>query len=164
MRPKREFTEKQREEVKAALKTSCDKEEYQRVQAVWLRMKLGLQASEIAKILGMHTGSVWRIHSRFFREGTSIFRSEPHGGRYRENLSLSEEKKFLSPFTENASKSGVLVVSGIKLAYEKALGHKVPKSTVYRMLERHGWRKLAPRPCHPKSDAEAQKTFKKTSA
>jgi len=34
MRLRREFTEKQRAEVKAALKTSHDKEEYQRVQAV----------------------------------------------------------------------------------------------------------------------------------
>lgn len=108
-------------------------------------MKLGLQAAETAEILGMHAGSVWRIHSRFFREETSIFRSGPHGGRYRENLSLSEGKIFLSQFTENASMSGVLVVSGIKLAYEKALGHKVPEFTVYRMLERvYVKRKTAP--------------------
>ena len=149
MRPRREFTEKQREEVKAALKTSHDKEEYQRVQAVWLRMELGLNASEIARILGIHTGSVWRIHSRFFHEGASVFRSGPHGGRYKENMRLEDEKRFLSPFIEKTSRSGVLVVSGIKLAYEKTLGHKVPKSTIYRMLERNGWRKIMPRPSHP---------------
>jgi len=61
---------------------------------------------------------------------------------------MEDEKRFLSPFIEKASRSGVLVVSGIKLAYEKTLGHKVPKSTIYRMLERNGWRKIMPRPSH----------------
>ena len=53
-------------------------------------------------------------------------------------------------------------VSRIKAAYEQALGRKVPKSTVYRMLARHGWRKVVPRPRHPKSDAATQAAFKKT--
>jgi len=30
------------------------------------------------------------------------------------------------------------------------------------MLERHGWRKIAPRPSHPKADPQAQEAFKKT--
>jgi hypothetical protein len=37
-----------------------------------------------------------------------------------------------------------LEVSRVKAAYEQALGRKVPKSTVYRMLARHGWRKVVP--------------------
>jgi transposase len=162
MRPRRQFTEQQKREVEEALKVTRNKEEYQRIQVVWLRMTLGLRASEIGKLTGLHPASIWRIHARFFREGSSIFNSNPHGGRYRENLTLSEEKKVLSPFVKSASVSGVLIVSGIKLAYEKALGHQVPKSTVYRMLERHGWRKLAPRPSHPNADPEAQADLKKT--
>jgi hypothetical protein len=46
--------------------------------------------------------------------------------------------------------------------HEQALGRKVPKSTVYRMLARHGWRKVVPRPRHPKFDAVVQTAFKKT--
>ncbi|MBW2145601.1 MAG: winged helix-turn-helix domain-containing protein [Deltaproteobacteria bacterium] len=34
----------------------------------------------------------------------------------------------------------------IKKALEKHVGHKVHKSTVYRLLKRQGWRKVAPRP------------------
>ena len=163
MKAKQEFTEEQKREVAAALKSTRNKEEYQRVQAVWLRMTLNLRAADIAEVLGLHIGSVWRIHARFFREGSCIFTDKPHGGRYRENLTAAEEKKLLSPFVKNASESGVLVVSGIKKAYEKVIGHKVPKSTVYRMLERNGWRKLVPRPNHPDADSEAQTDFKKTS-
>ena len=53
-------------------------------------------------------------------------------------------------------------ISRVKAAYEQILGRKVPKSTVYRMLARHGWRKVMPRPRHPKADASAQAEFKKT--
>jgi hypothetical protein len=33
--------------------------------------------------------------------------------------------------------------------------------TIYRLLHRHRWRKLVPRPRHPKANAEEQATFKK---
>ena len=163
MRPRQKFTESQRKAVEAALKTARTKEEYQRVQAVWLRVSLDMRAAETGKVLGIHRASVWRIHSRFFKEGAGMFASDPHGGRYRENLSSAEEKMLLEPFAERAEKSGVLSVAGIKQAYEKELGRKVPKSTVYRMLERHGWRKLAPIPSHPDGDPSARESFKKTS-
>ena len=53
-------------------------------------------------------------------------------------------------------------MSRVKAAYEEVLGRKVPKSKVYRMLARHGWRKVMPRPRHPKTDAAIQAEFKKT--
>ena len=72
-------------------------------------------------------------------------------------LSLAHQE-----FLPQAEKGGILEVSRVKAAYEQALGRKVPKSTVYRMLARHGWRKVVPRPRHPKSDAATQAAFKKT--
>ena len=56
----------------------------------------------------------------------------------------------------------MLIVSSIHRDYEQEIGHKVPPSTIYRMLERHGWRKIVPRPSHPKADPESQASFKKT--
>jgi Winged helix-turn helix len=35
-------------------------------------------------------------------------------------------------------------------------------STIYNLLARHGWRKLMPRPFHPKRNLAAQNAFKKT--
>ena len=58
--------------------------------------------------------------------------------------------------------TGIYEVSRIKTAYESKIGKKVPKSTVYRMLDRHNWREVVPRTKHPKSDKEAQENFKKT--
>ena len=65
MRPRQQFTEKQKLELKLALKSATSKEEFQRVQAVLLRMELGLRAAEIGKILGLHTASIWEIHCDF---------------------------------------------------------------------------------------------------
>jgi transposase len=83
------------------------------------------------------------------------------GGRHRENLSKEEEEKLLKQFFNKAKDGGILVVSEIKLAYERQVGHKVPKSTVYRMLSRNGWRKIVPYHRHPQADLEKQKEFKK---
>ena len=46
-------------------------------------------------------------------------------------------------------------------AFEKKVGHPVARFTIYRLLERHDWRKIAPRPRHPKADSEDQDAFKK---
>src|SRR5580704_5911495 len=42
-------------------------------------------------------------------------------------------------------------------------GHRArtSKSTIYNLLARHGWRKLMPRPFHPRRDIAAQNAFKK---
>jgi transposase len=85
------------------------------------------------------------------------------GGRRRQHLSLEEEKAFLEPWVEKSEKGGVLVVPPIHEALEKRLGQSIAASTVYRMLARHGWRKVTPDTCHPKRDADAQEEFKKNS-
>jgi hypothetical protein len=160
-RPKRELTDKQKKEVETALKEVKSKDGYQRAQAVWLRMRFDYPAAKIADILGMNVGSIWKIHSRFFKYGAGIFQNSPKGGRLHENLSEKEEGTFLSPFVKAAGKSGILVITQLKKAYEGKLGRKVPKSTIYRILERNGWRKTAH---HPKADRKAQEDFKKTLA
>jgi hypothetical protein len=47
---------------------------------------------------------------------------------------------------------------------ERKLGRKAHPSTAYRLLHRHGWRKAAPRPGHPKRDPKAAEAFKKGAA
>jgi hypothetical protein len=44
------------------------------------------------------------------------------------------------------------------------LGKRLNKSTISRLLGRHGWCKLAPRPIHPKASKEEQEAFTKTFA
>jgi hypothetical protein len=65
-------------------------------------------------------------------------------------------------FLDQASDGGILVVSEIKRAFEAMVGRKIAKTTIYRMLDRHDWRTIIPRPRHPKINTEAQEGFKKT--
>jgi hypothetical protein len=57
----------------------------------------------------------------------------------------------------------MLTVAEIQQAYQEQLGKAVAPSTIYRLLDRHGWRKVVPRPRHPKADVAAQAAFKKGS-
>jgi len=78
-------------------------------------------------------------------------------------LTFEEEKAFLEPWVSKAETGGVLVVPPIHAALEERLARKIPPSTVYRLLARHGWRKVEPDTCHPNRDVKAQETFIKTS-
>ena len=85
------------------------------------------------------------------------------GGRFHENLTRAQEADLLADLLPTAQAGGVLVVAELKARYEQRLGRAVPKSTIYRVLARHGWRKIAPRPRHPQRDPSRQAAFKKTS-
>jgi len=89
-------------------------------------------------------------------------KSKPSGGRKRENITLAEETVLLARFAKAAGAGEMLNIHDLKAAYEKAIGHDTSNSTVYNLLARHGWRKLMPRPFHPKRDIAAQNSFKKT--
>lgn len=151
------------ERLSASLKQARTKNEYQRVLCVWLRAKLGMSADQVAKAIGWHISSVRRIHANYLKNGEDTFKLLGRGGRRNQNLSKDKEAQLLTSFRSIAEQGGVIVVRDIKTAYEKEVGHKVSKSTVYRMLERQGWRKITPRPRHSKADPELIETLKKTS-
>jgi hypothetical protein len=77
-------------------------------------------------------------------------------------MTIEEEQEFLSQWQEQATRGGVLTVPPIHAALIERLGHAIPLSTTYRLLARHGWRKVQPDTKHPKSDPAAQDEFKKT--
>jgi hypothetical protein len=137
--------------------------ELRAAQAVIFPGLLGMSDRASGDLLGRSRGTVVRMRNEF--SGLES-RKEPlgrnWGGRRYGYLSVDQERQFLSRFFDEASHGGVLIVSEIKRTFEALVGRKVAKTTIYRMLDRHGWRKIVPRPRHPKSDAKAQKGFKKT--
>jgi transposase len=162
MRPPRPFPEGTHERLQRGLKEARNKVEFQRVQCLWLRAALGLNANQVAQALGWRPTSVRRLQAQYGRQGEALWQRPGRGGRRHQNLSVAEEAQLLAGFLERAERGGLLEVSRVQRAYELAVGHAVAKSTVYRMLARHGWRKLAPRPRHPQTDTVRQQTFKKT--
>ena len=144
------------------LKRANSHAEYQRIQCVLIRATLGSTAAEIARLLGWSTATVHVMHSRWAKEGEALFDLRGRGGRRHQHLSADAEIDLLAPFAAQAQAGGLLHVSEIKRALEQQVGSAVAASTVYRMLDRHGWRKVVPRPRHPKADMQAQDAFKKT--
>ena len=145
------------------LKQANSHSEYQRIQCVLIRATLGSSAAEIAQLLGWSTATVHVLHSRFAKEGDAIFDLRGRGGRHHQHLSADQEQDLLAPFVERAQAGGMLTVAEIQRAYQEQVGKAVAPSTIYRLLDRHGWRKVVPRPRHPKADVAAQAAFKKTS-
>lgn len=132
------------------LKNAQSHAQYQRIQCVPIRATLGSSAAQIAPLLGWSTATVHVIHSRWAKEGDAIFELKGRGGRHHQYLSEQQERDLLAPFVERAEAGGMLKVDAIRRAYEARTGRQVAPSTVYRMLVRHGWRKVVPRPRQPK--------------
>ena len=144
------------------LKHASSHGEYQRIQCVLIRAMLGSTAPQIAQLLGWSTATVHVIHSRWSKEGDAIFNLRGRRGGNHRHLDPLQEQQLLAPFAQQAKTGGMLNVAEIRQAYEQRIGKTVVPSTIYRLLERHGWRKVVPRPRHPKADVAAQAAFKKT--
>ena len=112
------------------------------------------------QIVGRSRGTVVQLRKKF----STFKRSKDRnwGGRRSGYMTIEQERQFLSQFMDQASQGGILVVSKIQRAFEALVGCKVAQSTIYRMLDRHDWRTIIPRPRHPNSSTEAQEGFKKT--
>jgi transposase len=147
--------------LKTALYWKGDPKRRQRIQMVLLRAS-GMTQPAIAQAMGASLSTVNRAHMAYDSGGIKALKSKPSGGRKRENMTVAEEKALLSRFAKAAGAGAMLNIHDLKAAYEKAIGHATSNSTIYNLLARHGWRKLMPRPFHPKRDIAAQNAFKKT--
>jgi transposase len=85
------------------------------------------------------------------------------GGRWDSYFSLEQEAKIAESLRQISLSGGFVDISKIREILEKEAGATLHKTTIYRFLERHGFRKVVPRKYYPKRDLEAQDAFKKTS-
>jgi Winged helix-turn helix len=106
---------------------------------------------------------VRHLQARVWREGLGVLEQPGRGGRHRAHLTRAEEEALLAGFCFAAGQGGVVEAGPLRAADEKQVEHPVAKSTLYRLLARHGWRKLVPRPYHPEASVQAQQAFKKSS-
>jgi transposase len=133
-------------------------------QAVLLPALIGATLQQTAAVLGVGRATVPRLQAAF-RQHASVG-SKPArnwGGRRTSLLTQEEEVAFLKPWLESAAAGHLVVVSPIRAALAQRLGQPVKPSVVYRLLARHGWRKVAPDTRHPKSQPEVQEDWKKNS-
>jgi len=137
--------------------------ELRMAQALLMPLKFGLSLDDTSVALGLSKSWTLRLRQRFGRiQGGQEQPKSKRGQRNRARMTLEEEAALLAPYIEQARQGGVIIVPPLKAELEKALGRSMAQSTVYAMLHRHGWRKLAPDKQHPESDPVAQEEWKKT--
>ena len=153
-------TKKQIRQLKTALRWNIPVAQRERIQMVLLR-ESGMTQPAIAEAMGVSLSTVNRAHMAYDGGGIKALKPKPIGGRQRENITLSEEKALLARFAKAAGAGEMLNIHDLKATYEQAIGHPTSNSTVYNLLDRHGWRKLMPRPFHPNRNRAAQDNFKK---
>ncbi len=120
------------------------------------------KAEDIARRCGVSKATVHALISSYNRQGRAAVETAGKGGRRSGYLGLEEEREFLAPFFGRAERGELATTEEIWRAFEARVGHEVDDSTIYRLLARHGWRKLMPRPRHPQADPHVQEQFKKT--
>ena len=155
----------QLEVARAAIRSAKTADELRIAQAVLLPLELGLSIAQTAIAIGRSVGVTCNLRTRY----SKIARQEivpPVSKkllRNRAHLALAEEGALLDEILENASQGGVVIVPPLQGKFIEKFGKPVALSTIYRMLARHGWRKLAPDTEHPQGDAQAREDWKKNS-
>lgn len=146
--------------IRGLMKKSVSIWEHRRLQCVLLR-RYQMTAPHAAKIVGLHSDSVKHIWAQWQRKGTDSLLGERRGRvRAAARWTRDEERVFLQPFFSRAERGKLTTVREVHKAQCTRVGKKLNPTVTYRLMDRHGWRKVVPRSRHPKANLQAQETFK----
>ena len=147
-----QFEEEEIEAIQAARKKNKDKRAEQRLKALELRAK-GKSRKEVSQSTGLCKEYVSQLVKKYREKGLEAISGNHYGGNHR-NMSEEEEGAILAPFKEDAEKGKMVEIREIAEAYQAAVDHQVSGGQIYRVLGRHGWRKVMPRSQHPKKASD----------
>lgn len=157
---KYKFKEENYEEIKAARRANKDKRVEKRLEVLQLHCECKSQ-QEIVEKTGFHRSYVCSLIKKYFEEGLQSV-VESHYGGNRRNMSFEEEAELLEQFKQRAEQGQMLDIHEIENTYREKVGHNIGVAQIYRVLHRHGWRKIMPRSKHPKkASKEVIETSKK---
>ena len=160
MKMKYQFTREQCAEIQAARKINRDKRIDKRLRVLELRGE-GNSLKEISTATGYAISHISNLIRLYAEEGLEAVAGNHYQGN-RRNMSIEEEAELLNRFQKQAEQGQMLDTRVIADAYEKAVGHPIGSSQIYRVLRRHEWRKVMPRSKHPKkASGEVIATSKK---
>jgi len=118
-------------------------------------------AQEIGDHIGFAKQTVHHIIASYNNHGLAGIEAKGRGQRQKAYLTLEEESAFFAPFIEKASSGLLCTTQEIQESYKQTFGISPHRTTIQRMLKRHGWRKIVPRPAHAKQNLQEQAEFKK---
>lgn len=154
-----ELTEEDAVEARKLLKKS-DKKSYPRLMVIALKGE-GHENKEIASITGFSADHVTRIIKKYVQEGFESLLKDRRTSNNRK-VSQKEEEQFLAEFEKLAEQGKIIVVKDMRIAFQEKFSVTISVDGFYRLLKRHGWRKVMPRTQHPKvADASVIEASKK---
>ena len=157
---KYEITAEQKQEIEEARQKNKDKRVEAKLKALSLRAE-GLKSKAIGEATGFHPAYVSTIVSKYIRGGMEAIVGNHYRGN-RRNMSFEDEETLLEPFMQQAARGQLLDTAELEKRYEEAVGHRIGSGQIYRVLQRHDWRKVMPRSKHPKkASGEVIETSKK---
>lgn len=151
------------EELQQALKLrdeATTATELRKAMTVILMAKLGLDPGRTAELLGISRCTAFR--DRLDVRNQDDPQKGSWGGRRRFTMTMDEEREFLAEWETEAKSGGVLAVPPVHAALIERLGRTVVPSYTYRMLARHGWRKVHQIPNIQRATRQHRKSLKKT--
>ena len=148
------LTSAEEKRINSLLKKTSKPAYLKRLQIVLFRSK-GKSYKEITDLLNCNPSTVTRTLTKYKEGGLEALLKETRGGRNRSYLTFEEEKDFLAKELKKASKGEHVTIGELYRAYQERVGKSTTRVGFYYLLSRHGWRKVTPRPEHPKK-ADAQ--------
>jgi len=145
------------------LRTAKTADELRTAQAVLLPLEFGLSLEMTAKIIGRSIGATCNLRTRYCKVARHE-RAAPRAKRElrnRAHATLEQEAEILDEVLAGAMRDGMVVVPPLKAEIAERLGRPVALSTIYRMLARNGWRKLALGTAPPQGNPSAREVGKK---
>jgi transposase len=146
------------------VRAAADVETHTRRLAITLVACERLHVPAVARMLFVAPRSVERWLAQYHADGPSAVDLQPRGGRRDAYLTFDAEATLLAPFHAPALRGELLTARAIRAAVEHAVGQPVSTKYLRDLLRRHDWRKLTPRPHHPKADPARQARYKKFSS
>ena len=149
---KYKITAEQKQEIEKARKKNKDKRVEAKLKVLSLRAE-GLKSKAISEATGYNPAYISTLVSKYIHDGLEAIVGNHYPGN-RRNMSYQEEEALLEPFKAQAEKGQMLDTAELEKRYEEAVGHRIGSGQIYRVLQRHDWRKVMPRSKHPKKASE----------
>lgn len=147
-----QINEEQKKEIDELKNSIKDATLYKKLEVLSLRAS-GTRNEQIAKITGYSKSRVSALVCEYAKNGMGYFKCEHRIGGNRRNMPIEQEKEFLKQFEMLAEKGQIITIEDIYHEYLKTYKN-ASKTTIYKLLKRHGWRKIMPRSRHPKKASE----------
>lgn len=153
------ISEQEYERIKEAEKKNKNKRVDKKLQVLIMRHE-NKGNEEISARTGYNVRYITTLMGQYKKQGLEEFIRIKQTSHNR-NMSVEQEAKVLAKFEEEADAGHELTVNQIRQGLESELGKETSVAYAYRVLKRHGWRKVMPRPKHPKAAGKEEQDSSK---